>query len=181
MNNRLNKILKSVEFYVIIYGGTQKCDAPVLVNILMKAKMIIKLLGIIDFLFPESQNEDGQNNRHFFMKVITCDELMHTHSVIVEIQGNDAEKVLAMKDEETGVVHGIWQVELAVNIAGYPDAGGRNIFEGFLHCIKIELVDADFPECSQITDDDRALAATIVPVVVNGKTTPCLLQRKKRN
>ena len=134
----------------------------------------MKFLGVIEKVVPDYKNE----RRRFFMKLVACDELLHTQSVYVRIQGRNAEKVLAMMDDVTGVVHGIWQAELAVNVAEYQGNEGRTIYANLIHCTKIELVDADFPDC-HITDDDRALAVEIIPIVVDGETTPCLLQRKK--
>ena len=133
----------------------------------------MKFLGIIEKVVPDYKNE----RRRFFMKLVACDELLRPQSIYVRIQGRNAEKVLAMMDEETGEVHGIWQAELAVHVAGYPGKE-RTIYANLVHCTKIELVDADFPDC-HITDDDRALAVEIIPIVVDGETTPCLLQRKK--
>lgn len=138
----------------------------------------MKFLGIIEKVVPDYKNEDGQHGRRFYMKLVACDELLRPQSIYVRIQGRNAEKVLAMMDDVTGVVHGIWQAELAVNVAEYQGNEGRTIYANLIHCTKIELVDADFPDC-HITDDDRALAVEIIPIVVDGKTTPCLLQRKK--
>lgn len=137
----------------------------------------MKFLGIIEKLVPDYRNEDGQHGRRFYMKLVACDELLRPQSIYVRIQGRNANKVLAMMDDVTGVVHGIWQAELAVHVAGYPGKE-RTIYANLVHCTKIELVDADFPDC-HITDDDRALAVEIIPIVVDGETTPCLLQRKK--
>lgn len=137
----------------------------------------MKFLGIIEKVVPDYKNEDGQHGRRFYMKLVACDELLRPQSIYVRIQGRNANKVLAMMDDVTGEVHGLWQAELAVNVVEYPGKD-RTIHANLVHCTKLDLVDADFPD-GGITDEDRALAVEIIPIVVDGETTPCLLQRKK--
>ena len=136
----------------------------------------MKFLGIIDTVVPDHKN-DEVHHRRFYMKLVAYDELLQPQSVYVRIQGRNADKVLAMMDDATGEVHGLWQAELAVNVVEYPSKD-RTIYANLVHCTRLDLVDPDFPD-GGITDADRTLAAEIIPVAVDGKETPCVLQRKR--
>lgn len=137
----------------------------------------MKFIGIVEKVVPDYAIHENENSRRFFMKLAAYDELLRHHAVYVRIQGQNAQRVLDLMDD-SGTVHGIWQAELAMNVYEYPGKDGRTIYANLVHCTKIELVDPEYPD-GRITDADRAFAAEIIPVIVNGEALPCVLQRKK--
>ena len=136
----------------------------------------MNFLGNIAAVVPDYTKEEDKRGLRLYLKLVTFDDMLHEQSIYVRVQGHNARRVLEMMDA-TGEVHGLWQAELAVNVVEYPGKD-RTIHANLVHCTKLDLVDADFPDIG-ITDADRALAAEIIPVVVDGKETPCVLKRKR--
>lgn len=137
----------------------------------------MNFLGNIAAVVPDYTKEEDKRGLRLYLKLVTFDDMLHEQSIYVRVQGHNAQRVLEMMDDATGEVHGLWQAELAVNVVEYPGKD-RTIHANLVHCTKLDLVDADFPDVG-ITDADRALAAEIIPVVVDGKETPCVLKRKR--
>ena len=134
----------------------------------------MKILGLITAVIPEYGKEESSEGHRIFVKMVSYDDLLREQQVYMRVQGRKALMVLEAMDE-TGFVSGLWQADFSVSVKEIP---GKNhvVYVNLLHCTDLELVDAGFPEPVDMAD--RATAAEVVPLVIDGEEQPCVLSRK---